>query len=68
MSFGDRLSEVNAGVFSVSLLWSVVAYFGDYAVNIYSVAQWLPVFEECHQKEEVLLVFGTMSAFNAAGS
>ena len=67
MGFVNRPAGANVGVSNVPLPGQVAVYFGDGADKIYQVAQWLPVLEELHQKEEVLLVFRTMSAFNAAG-
>ncbi|QIV88350.1 CDP-glycerol glycerophosphotransferase family protein [Glutamicibacter mishrai] len=68
MGFVNRPAGANVGVSNVPLPGSVAVYFGDGADKIYQVAQWLPVLEELHEKEEVLLVFRTLSAFKAAGN
>jgi len=67
MGFVNRPVGANVGVSNIQLPGSVAVYFGDGADKIYQVAQWLPVLEELHQKEEVLLVFRTLGAFKAAG-
>ncbi|WP_413456250.1 CDP-glycerol glycerophosphotransferase family protein [Glutamicibacter sp. FR1] len=63
---GRSSANVNVGVSNIPVPGSVAVYFGDGADKIYQVAQWLPVLEELHEKEEVLLVFRTLSAFKAA--
>lgn len=67
MGFVNKPGGANIGVSNVPLPGTVAVYFGDGADKIYQINQWLPVLEELHQKEEVLLVFRTLSAFNAAG-
>lgn len=67
MGFVNKPGGANVGVSNVPLPGTVAVYFGDGADKIYQINQWLPVLEELHQKEEVLLVFRTISAFNAAG-
>lgn len=66
MGFVNKPAGANVGVSNVPLPGSVAVYFGDGADKIYQVNQWLPVLEELHEKEQVLLVFRTLSAFNAA--
>ncbi|PQZ83335.1 CDP-glycerol glycerophosphotransferase family protein [Arthrobacter sp. MYb222] len=63
---GRPSANVNVGVSNIPVPGSVAVYFGDGADKIYQVTQWLPVLEELHEKEEVLLVFRTLSAFKAA--
>lgn len=54
------------GIADVPVPGRVAMYFGDASSKIYQVAQWLPVLEKLHQKQEVLLIFRTLSAFRAA--
>ncbi len=63
---GRPAAGVNVGVSNIPMPGSVAVYFGDGADKIYQVTQWLPVLEELHENEEVLLVFRTLSAFKAA--
>lgn len=60
---GRPSANVNVGVSNIPVPGSVAVYFGDGADKIYQVTQWLPVLEELHEKEVVLLVFRTLSAF-----
>lgn len=67
MGLGPTTVGTNVGVADVSIPGTVAVYYGDGADKIYQLAQWLPVLEELHDKQEVLLVFRTASAFKAAG-
>lgn len=66
MGLGIKPAGSNIGIADVPLQGTVGVYFGDGADKIYQLTQWLPVLEELHAKEEVLLVFRTLSAFKAA--
>ncbi|MGO2123236.1 CDP-glycerol glycerophosphotransferase family protein [Glutamicibacter arilaitensis] len=66
MGLNARPANLNIGVSGIPVPGTVAVYFGDGADKIYQVTQWLPVLEELHQKQEVLLVFRTLSAFKAA--
>ncbi|MBM7768303.1 CDP-glycerol glycerophosphotransferase family protein [Glutamicibacter nicotianae] len=66
MGLTARLGSLNVGVSGIPVPGTVAVYFGDGADKIYQVTQWLPVLEELHAKQEVLLVFRTLSAFKAA--
>ena len=66
MGIGGKQVGSNIGIADVPLQGTVAVYFGDGADKIYQLTQWLPVLEELHAKEEVLLVFRTLGAFKAA--
>lgn len=66
MGVAGKPAGTNLGMADVPLRGAVAVYFGDGADKIYQIDQWIPVLEELHKKEEVLLVFRTISAFRAA--
>lgn len=66
MRLHNGSAGVNVGVSDIPVPGRVAVYFGDGADKIYQVTQWLPVLEELHKKEEVLLVFRTPGGFKTA--
>jgi hypothetical protein len=60
---------IGKGFANSALTAEVLAYFADDRRSLYQLEQWLPVFEQLHQRHPVIILMRNVAAFNhVAGS